>query len=463
MARRGSAGGGWRGRIHVSLRASIHSVPDEALGNSSYVLEIGAGQAIVIDPRRDIEPYLDLATQRSLRIVGVLETHLHADFVSGARELAATTDVALQVAEAANVSWAHVGRFPADRFDLGDVQVEVIGTPGHTPEHLAYLVTRGNESAVFSGGSLIAGGAARTDLIGPERTEELSRAQFQSIHLIAGLDDSTLLLPTHGGGSFCSTTSGSAGPRTIGEERSANALLGILEEDDFVREFTATFGSYPPYFRHLRALNQRGASLVRDLDLPARLAGHDAKNAIDQGAWLIDARSSDAWSTSHAVESVSIELRPSFASWLGWVVPLGEPILLIVNPSDLEEALRLSRRIGYDRVVGWTTMQDWRDAGLATETGDVISAGEASVLADPVFVDVRQVSEFAVSHVSGAQHLELGDVITGRSPIGENVVVYCGHGERSATAASLLARRGIHVTNLVGGMQAWKKQGLPVS
>jgi glyoxylase-like metal-dependent hydrolase (beta-lactamase superfamily II)/rhodanese-related sulfurtransferase len=438
----------------------VHAIADEALGNTSYVVDVGDGCALVVDPRRDIDGYLAVAEQARLRVIGVFETHLHADFVGGARELAAVTGAATYAAAEASLGFPHIALQPGNEIHMSSAVIEVLATPGHTPEHLAFVARAGDRAALFSGGSLIVGGAARTDLSGPERTEELARAQFASMRALAALPDDAILYPTHGAGSFCSTGASRARTSTIGEERARNPLLAEHDEDAFVRLLVGGFGSYPRYFANLRALNQTGPRLVGELDPVRQIAPEEAVGAVDRGAWLVDGRDWTGWARAHAAGSISIEVRPAFASWLGWVVPFGAPVVLMLEPEQLDVAVVLARRVGYDRVEGWLTFEAWRDAGLPVASLATVTPVEARAK-DAVLLDVRQKHEFDAGHIPGAMHIELGDIIAGKTPDAGDVVTYCGHGERSATAASLLARRGVRAANLLGGTAAWRAAGLP--
>jgi rhodanese-related sulfurtransferase len=349
---------------------------------------------------------------------------------------------------------------------LGEVVVEAWGTPGHTPEHLSYLVVGdGWPTSVFSGGSLIRGGAARTDLVDDAETDRWSREQFRSLRRLNRLPASTALWPTHGAGSFCAAAPGQAPTGTIGDERAANPLLRIDDEDAFVRRLRAGFGSFPPYFLRLREVNRHPA-LLRDLDPPQPLDPEAAHALVAAGAWLVDARAIHEWARVHPAGAVSIELRPAFASWLGWVLPVGAPIVLLVDEADRAEALRMARRIGYDRVVGWIDggIDAWISAGLPTRCTEEVDAPDARrrIANGATLIDVRQDAEVESARVPGAVHIELGDIIAGRAPDADEAIVTCGHGERSATAASLLERRDIRVANLVGGIGAWEAAGLPV-
>jgi hydroxyacylglutathione hydrolase len=444
----------------------VHALADEALGNTSYLVEVGDGLAASVDPRRDIDGHLELADRLGLRIVAGLETHLHADFVSGSRELAERTGADVYAARDAFLEYGYRGLADGDELRLGDVLVQAWSTPGHTPEHLSYLLlVDDSPAAVFSGGSLIRGGAARTDLIDATETDTWSREQFRSVQRLNRLPGSTALWPTHGAGSFCAAAPGEAPAGTIGDERAANTLLHIDDEDAFVRALRAGFGSFPPYFLHLREVNRHPAPLD-DLEPPEPLDPEAAHSLVAAGAWLVDARPIHAWARRHPRGAVSIELRPAFASWLGWVVPFGAPIVLLVDGADRAEAVRLARRIGYDRILGWINggIDAWTAADLPTRcTEETDAPGARRRIANGAsLVDVRQNAELDGARIPDAVHMELGDIVAGRTPDVNEAVLFCGHGERSATAASLLERRGIKTVNLVGGISAWEAAGFPI-
>lgn len=452
------------GSVAATIPA-IHRLRDDALANTSYLLEVDDGHAVTIDPPRDVDRHLELAAHLGVQIVATLDTHVHADYLSGATELAARGADAVVPSGAA-------ARFPHRPIDadeplaIGEVVLRAIPTPGHTPEHLAYAVeVKGRTEAVFTGGSLILGGAARTDLLGADHTEELARAQFRSLRRLATFPDATALHPTHGAGSFCLAAAAEVENPTIGSERATNPLLQIDDEAAFVEALTRGFGSFPTYYRHLQALNERGPSLVASLADPPVLSAEEVAKRVAAGAWLVDARPIHEWATAHPSGAISIEVRPAFASWLGWSVPFGAPVILIVAEERRGEALRLARRIGYDDLAFLDGGVDaWQAAGLPTRSVEEVGPIEAleRQRSGAVLVDVRQGAELAGARIPGAVHVELGDVIAGATPAGTEVVTFCGHGERSATAASLLERRGVRVANLVGGVSAWIDAELPI-
>jgi hydroxyacylglutathione hydrolase len=444
---------------------AIHPLRDDALANTSYLVEVDDGSAVAIDPPRDVDRHLELAEKLGLEVVAALDTHLHADYVSGATELASHgADVI--VPSGSSPCWSHRTIDADEALPIGDVVVRAIPTPGHTPEHLSYAVEVSDRTeAVFTGGSLILGGAARTDLLGADRTEELARAQFHSLRRLASLPDATALHPTHGAGSFCLATAVEIASPTIGSERATNPLLQIEDEDAFVEALISGFGSFPTYYRHLQALNEAGPTLVASLEDPPLLAPEEVAARVSTGAWLIDARSIYDWSVAHPVGVISIELRPAFASWLGWAVPFGAPVILLVAAEGRRDAVRLARRIGYDDLAFLDGGVDtWRAAGLPIGTVEEVGPLEAQERqrAGAVLVDVRQEAELTSARVPGAVHVELGDIIAGAQPAGSDLIMFCGHGERSATAASVLEQRGRRVANLVGGTSAWIENALPI-
>lgn len=450
----------------MSAITFVHAVRDRGLGNTSYVVEAGPGAAVSVDPPRNVESHLELASRLGLRIVASLETHLHADFVSGSRELQDTVGSEVVAPRAASLDFRSRGVEDGSTIELGNVRVGVLSTPGHTPEHVAYVVECERGSAVFTGGSLIGGGVARTDLIAPERTEELARAQFHSLRRLAVLPAATAVYPTHGAGSFCSAGTGPADLGTIGDQLRSHPLLAIEDEDEFVRTLLDGYGSFPPYFLRLRDVNRRGAVLRGELETPLPLAAHDVRERVARGAWLVDARPIHDWATAHPEGAVSIELRPAFASWLGWVVPFGAEVVLLIEPEGFGEALEQARLIGYDRVAGYLAggVAAWREAGLPVSSVEEVDAHEAHRRQGEgvALLDVRQRSELVASRIPGTVHLELGSIVSGCRPDAREVVAFCGHGERSATAASLLERTGIRVANFVGGFGAWESAGYPV-
>ena len=428
---------------------------DEGLGNSSYLLDLGDGRALVIDPERDPAPYLDAAERRGLVITYSVETHLHADFVSGSRELAARGAQVI-ASGAGGLEFPHRGLGDGDEVDLGGLTLRALATPGHTPEHLAYLLLDGTRPVgLFSGGSLLVGAVARTDLIAPDQTEVLARALWRSLHeRVLGLPDDLVVYPTHGAGSFCSAPAGGERITTIGREKVANPLLTAADEDAFVQLLLAGLGSYPSYFGRLREVNRRGPAVHGPEPPPLAALGADqVRRLVAEGARLIDARPVATFAAGHIEGALSIPLRDAFATWLGWLVAADQPLVFVLEDTqDRAELVRQALKIGYEQLAGELAggMGAW--AGPTGRIG-LIEAARTSGLV----LDIRQDSEYTAGHIPGAIHVELGALADGGVGIGPGpLTVICGHGERAMTAASLLAAAGRgDLTVAVGSPADW--------
>lgn len=438
----------------------------EGLGNSSYLVTFGGRDALLVDPDRNVERYFVAARDRGLRIVGALETHLHADFVSGANELAARQTVKVFVPGDAQAHFPHVPVHTREPLTLDGFQIEPIPSPGHTREHMSYVVRPPHGPALlFSGGSLIVGGAARTDLIAPDATEALTRQQYHTIQrAFSALPNGTELYPTHGGGSFCSIGSSDRRTSTLGEERNTNPLLAIADEAEFVRWFPSTFPAAPRYFSHMRAINQAGATVRSRISLPPPLRPSEFQAASDAGSLVVDLRPAGEYSAEHIPGALSNPLRDAYATWLGWLVRLETPLLFVLGDESLSAAVDESLLVGFERFAGWLDggMAAWRSAGLPVSTTDFIDAPLArrAIVGGAAALDVRELDEFTAGHIEGALHIPLG-VLQDRVhlvPRDRPVVVYCGHGERASTAASLLERAGVGpILNIDGGFGAWSE------
>jgi rhodanese-related sulfurtransferase len=351
------------------------------------------------------------------------------------------------------------------------VEVSTIGSPGHTPEHLAFtLRLPSGPPMLFSGGSLMVGGAARTDLIAPDQTERLTRLQFRTLHdAFKALPDETLLYPTHGGGSFCSVGSGSERTSTLGLERRSNPILEIEEEEEFVRWFPTTFPSAPDYFFRMRAVNQAGPALRRQVAPPPLLSPTDFEQAMRAGALVVDTRPQAQFMAAHIPGALSNTFRDAFATWLGWLAPEGVPLVFVLGAEPIERVLDECLLVGYERFAGVLEggMAAWETSGHALESATLLDgAGASRALAGGALaIDVREDNEFSESHIPGALHIPLGSLAKRfvEIPRGRPLVTYCGHGERSATALSLLQHAGFdRVLNLDLGTAGWLAAGEPL-
>jgi glyoxylase-like metal-dependent hydrolase (beta-lactamase superfamily II)/rhodanese-related sulfurtransferase len=429
---------------------------DEGLGHSSYLVDLGDGTAAMVDPPRFPTDHLRAARARSLAPRWTIDTHSHADYVTGSPSLARDAGLTFVAPATSRLETPHLAVTDEQRIDVAaGIALRAIATPGHTPDHHVFLVERdGSPAALFTGGSLMVGAVGRTDLCGPELTEPLAHEMFHSLRRLDHLPDDLPVYPTHGAGSFCSAPGGSERVSTVGRERATNRLFRIDDEASFVEELLAGFGSFPTYFSQLPELNRRGPRLYAELPTLERLDLAAVDRHLDAGAAMIDARPIAEYGAGHLPGSISNALRPVFASWLGWMVPLDRSVILVAGADqDRRELVRQCLDIGHDNIVGEIEggIDAWRGAARAITTIPLI--GPAGIA--PTLIDVRQRSEFDPGHIPGAIHIELGRLST--TPVAEGpVTVMCGHGERAMTGASILAARGHEQLSVLdGGPDTW--------
>jgi len=430
---------------------------DEGLGNSAYLLDLGDGRALAVDPSLDLRAVDRAAAMRGLRIAYAAETHLHADFLSGVRQLAHDHGATVLASAAGERTFDHTQLRDGDEVDLGGLALRALATPGHTPEHLSYLLLDGNqELGVFTGGSLIVGAAARTDLTGPDRTEDLARAQYASLHRLATLSDAAAVWPTHGAGSFCSAPPGAARTSTIGTEKATNPLLAAPDADTFVRLLADSLGSYPAYFARLGELNRHGPLVTTPPVLPP-LDAVEVRRLLGDGATVLDVRPVADYAAGHIPGSVAVPLRAQFATWLGWLLRPDLPIVIVGNPGqDPADILWPALTVGYTNLVGELAggVTAWAASGGSLATTRLAGPSDVDT---PVVVDVRQADEHATGHLPAARLIELGSLAEHATALPDApTTVMCGHGERAATAASLLERAGHHDLSILdGGPADW--------
>jgi hydroxyacylglutathione hydrolase len=448
----------------------VELVVTPGLGDNSYLVASEC-EAAVIDPQRDVERTLSAGRARDIHIVSVLETHVHNDYVSGGPALARRAGAELVLPASGGYSFSARTVGEGDEVRVGSLRLVALETPGHTPEHLSWLVYDGDSdrpSAVFTGGSLMIGGAGRTDLLGPSATEELTRAQFRTLQRLATLPDDVLVFPTHGAGSFCgSGPAPKARTGTLGELRGSNAALQAPDEDTFVREQLSGLLAYPTYYRFMAPVNREGATPLEDVPEPRPVSPGEFEALMAAGAWVIDGRPRRGFAAAHVPGSVNVELRDDFASYTGWVVPFDSSLLLILPPPEreaLDEALTQLRRIGFDSVPGWLTggIDAWIDSGRAVRrygTAAVEDLVRATGGAEgPAVLDVRQEVEWDRGHIPGSVHVFVGDLPRRMAEVPRDGEVWtiCATGHRSSIAASLLDRDGIPVRLVSrGGVEDW--------
>ncbi|WP_291414878.1 MBL fold metallo-hydrolase [Actinophytocola sp.] len=428
---------------------------DEGLGNSAYLVDVGDGRALVVDVSLDLRAAWQATRRRGLRLAFAADTHLHADFLSGARQLAATEDTLVLASAAGHREFNHTGLHDGDEVDLGGLRLRAMTTPGHTHEHLSFLLLDGDRQVgVFTGGSLIVGAAARTDLVAPEQMEALARQQFASLRRLAELPDDVAVWPTHGAGSFCSAPPGADRTSTIGREKATNPLLRHENEDDFVAALVSSLGSYPPYFRRLGEINRHGPAVFGAAPALAPLGVTAVRALLGDGAQLVDVRPVADFAAAHVPDSLSIPLRPVFASWLGWLAPHDTPLVILRNTDqDPAEIAWQAAKIGYTNLAGELGLDAWTAEGHPTTSIRLVGPDQV----DARVLDIRQAPEFAAGHLPDAVHIELGDLAghPDAAPPGP-LVVMCGHGERAMGAASLLERAGHRdLAVLTGGPDDW--------
>jgi hydroxyacylglutathione hydrolase len=420
----------------------IVAVVDEGLGHSSHVVALGDGSALVVDPARFPDRQRRIAAERGWTIAWTADTHSHADYISGSPELAADGATFL-ASRGAGLEVTHRPIDPGETVAVAPgIELRAIPTPGHTPDHLAYLlVVDGEAEALFSGGSLMVGGLGRTDLLGDEHREDLARAMFRALRAeILTLPDDLAVYPTHGAGSFCWAPSGSARTTTIGTERATNPLLAIDDEDRFIATLLDGLGSFPTYFRRLPEINRRGPRIYPELPALAQLDLDTVRNHLDAGGALVDARPIANFAAAHVPGSLSVQHRNVFASWFGWLVPLDRAVVFILDhDTDRSDLVRQCLAVGHDDLLGELHggIDAWAAAGLPIEATPLVSADHMAA----TVLDIRQQNEWDEGHVPGAIHVELGDLANTSVP-DEPVTVMCGHGERAMSGASILQAAG---------------------
>ncbi|MCC5034246.1 MBL fold metallo-hydrolase [Streptomyces sp. WAC 00631] len=460
----------------------VDIVETEGLGNRGY-LAGGPRTAVAVDPPRDIDRVVAAAAGRGVRIGAVVETHVHNDYVSGGRELARITGARHVVPAAARLPFAHTPVHDGDTLPVDEgLALRALATPGHTPHHFAYLLTdEGREVAAFTGGSLLIGSVGRPDLVEPRLTEELARAQHASARRLAReLADEVPVLPTHGFGSFCSSSPQTEqDSTTIGAERKSNDVL-LKDVDAFVADLLAGLDDIPAYYAHIGPVNAGGPPPV-DLSPAAAADAGEIARRLAAGEWVVDLRSRTAFAEGHVAGSYNFEADGQLATYLAWLIPWGKPVTLLAeSPEQLADAQRELVRVGIDRPAAAATGDPrcWiRDgerlrssgrgtfAGLAEEAHGSGAGGTTGPAAGDgvVVLDVRRDSERAAGHVEGSVHIpvhelhgRIGEVPPGR------VWVHCASGMRATIAASMLDAAGREAVVVDDAFDAAGKAGLRV-
>lgn len=456
------------------MAIEVRSLRTAELGNYAHVIvEPEARLAVVVDPVRDIGQYLEVAAQDCANLSWALETHVHNDFVSGARELVATSGARLGASGEAGLHYPYERLGDGDEIQIGAWRLRVLATPGHTPEHVCYLLIdpSGEPQALFSGGALMVSTAARTDLFGPALSWRFAHDLERSLaDKILGLPDHVVVYPTHGGGSFCAAGAGSAVTTTIGAERTTNPLATARSSRQFVSRALSA-GPYPAYYARMRTLNQAGAPLLGPAPpSPPALDTDHLDLWVAQGALVVDVRPAAAFRSGHVPGSLAVGADGNLSGWIGWVVGPERPLVLVAadgpaGADEVSEAVSQLSRIGYDRVVGFLYggIAAWRAARRPLSDYETISAAELAKRLDadellPV-VDVREAAEWHAGHVPGSVNLPAHTIPTAPDdalPRGAPLAVHCGHDYRATLGASLLERSGYGpLVVLDDGWEGW--------
>jgi len=462
---------------------------EPGLAQASYMLGCTAArEAIVIDPNRDAAQYIEAADAEGLRIAHVTETHIHADFLSGSRELAAKTGGRLYLSGEGGADWQYGFAREAtvvrqgDRIVVGNVTIDVLHTPGHTPEHLTFLVTDGAVAsepiAAVTGDFIFVGDVGRPDLL--ERAANLkgtmeagARVLFQSLQAFAARPDWLQIWPGHGAGSSCGKGISAIPQSTLGYERRFNWAFQIQNETEFVASVLAGQPEPPKYFAEMKRMNRDGPALLGGFRRPPGRDLADLERALAGGAIVLDLRRADEFAVAHVPGTLSLPLNGSFANWAGWLVSYTAEVFLIApdrGAPAVDAAVRDLAMIGLDRVAGWFesgVIEAWAAAGRGLGSVPQITPADlrAALSHDAVtLVDVRNANEWIGGHIAGARHIPLGYLTDALDtlPRTRPIVVQCAAGSRSAIGASLLSARGIdRVVNLTGGIAEWCRAGLP--
>lgn len=461
---------------------------DEKLAHASYVVGCQkTGEAVVVDPMRDITAYEELAKKEKLNIVGALETHIHADFVSGSRELNDRFGTKLYVSDEGDADWkyqnldgiSHQLLKDGDQFKIGNLVFDVMHTPGHTPESISFLLTDKGGSAdkpmgIFTGDFVFVGDVGRPDLLekaaGIQGTSDSGAASmFKSIERFKALPDYLQVWPAHGAGSACGKALGAVPSTTVGYEKAFNWAMQFDDEASFKKALLEGQPEPPYYFAVMKSVNKVGQKLIKDLpELKEITSAADIEALLAEGKQVLDMRPADAYSKGHIQGTINIPFNNSFTNWAGWVVDYNKPLYLLLDTEVFDEALVALRSVGIDEVYGFAEAETVlaQADNLASyenvspsEANEMVEKGEAYVL------DVRNQTEFDEGHIDNAEHIMVGTLKNRLDEVDtdKTIIVQCQAGARSAIAASVLKANGIdNLVNMTGGYSKWQQEVAPV-
>jgi hydroxyacylglutathione hydrolase len=445
------------------------------LAHASYMLA-SHGEAVVVDPQRDVDIYLAAAKEHEVKIRHIFETHLHADFVSGHQELAARTGAKIYIGARAGAKFPHVDVYDGFELRVGKARLKVLDTPGHTPESICLVITDEERSpkpwAVLTGDTLFLGDVGRPDLSKTHKPVELAGMLYDSLHdKLLALGDEVLVYPAHGAGSLCGRNMRAERSSTIGTERLTNYALQIKSRQEFIQQLTANLPARPEYFLQDAEINREGAPSLADLPELRSISAPELKSMLDDGVVALDVRTGDQFAQGHVPGSINIALSGQFASWAGTVLGLSaRPVLIADSAEQLAEARLRLTRVGIEEARGYLAggVEAWKQAGFGlTELPQITVQtlhdrwqGHASQV-----LDVRREPEWQAGHIEGASWWPLDNFKVSPPEIDRDlpIAVHCKSGYRSMIACSLLQRAGFrNVTNVIGGFDAWQQTKFPV-
>lgn len=458
-------------------------VYDKSLAQASYFIGCQkAGVALVIDPKRDVDTYLEIARQNNMRITHVAETHIHADFLTGSRELAALTGARLYLSDEGDGDWQyefeHEGLRDGDIFKVGNLEFEVLHTPGHTPESISFLLTDTPASdkpvMLFTGDFVFVGDIGRPDLLekaaGLKGTQQTGAKQmYRSIQRFRELPDYIQVWPGHGAGSACGKALGAVPSSTVGYEKIRNwALQYGDDEKGFVKFLLEGQPEPPKYFAMMKKLNKAVRPLLTEVPTPPKLSLSKLKKALKEGIKVIDTRSKTEFSKGFIPGTINIPGNNSFNTWMGWFVSYEEPFILIGEESTIDDLTRKLMRIGLDNIDGYVeNLSEWINEGGELLKSNIITTEEfgRTLNTEAQILDLRSATEYDAGHIRNAEHLFVGTLENNLDKVSKDkdVVIYCQGGDRTAIGYSILARNGFDkVKNYADGINGWISSGNPV-
>lgn len=453
-------------------------VYDKTLAQASYFIGCQkAGIAAVIDPKRDVDTYLEIAKQNNMQITHIFETHIHADFLTGSRELAAVTGAKMYLSDEGGEGWqyefAHEGLKNGTEVMVGNLKIEVLHTPGHTPESISFLLTDTPASKepvmLFTGDFVFVGDIGRPDLLekaaGIVGTQDKGAEQmYQSINLFANLPEFIQVWPGHGAGSACGKALGAVPSTTVGYEKKRNWAFSYGSNKAGFIDFLLTDQPEPPkYFAKMKELNKVDRPLLTEVPTIKELSAAELKAAMDKGVKLIDTRNKQDFEKGFIPGSINIQGNNSFATWMGWFVNYNEPFILLAAPSQLDDLTRKLMRIGLDNIHGFVDaakMNELANGTLSTST--MVSIADVKANTTAQLIDLRGAAEFNAGHIAGATNVFVGTLLQNlaKVPKDKPVIIHCQGGDRAAIGYSLLVKEGYtNVSNYSPGINEWIKEG----